>query len=97
MKDLSHKESIKNKQKMARIIEKGLSMKSFIVGLMDKQHLRRRRHFIAKNGTSLLECDANWVVRYFASRKESSYFFIIFILKILIFLDIHLNIIYVVF
>ena len=65
--DLSQKE---NDQKIARISEKGQSMKLFIMGLMDKQHLKRRMQFIAKNGNALVECDANWVVKYLISKNK---------------------------
>lgn len=68
--DLSIEEIQKNEQRIQRIFEKGQSMKLFIMGLMDKQHLKRRMQFIAKNGNALVECDANWIVKYLASRKD---------------------------
>jgi hypothetical protein len=66
----STKERQKNEQRMLRIAEKGQSMKLFILGLMDKQHLKRRVQIIAKNGNMLIENDALWVVKYLASKKE---------------------------
>jgi len=75
--DVSRKESQKNDQKIQRISEKGQSMKLFIMGLTDKQHIKRRRQFIEKNGTALVECDANWVVKYLASKKELSFVYVV--------------------
>uniref|UniRef100_A0A915LBX9 Nipped-B protein n=1 Tax=Meloidogyne javanica TaxID=6303 RepID=A0A915LBX9_MELJA len=81
--DVSRKESQKNDQKIQRISEKGQSMKLFIMGLTDKQHIKRRRQFIEKNGTALVECDANWVVKYLASKKELSQLFDVYLRRIL--------------
>uniref|UniRef100_A0A915M9B9 Nipped-B protein n=1 Tax=Meloidogyne javanica TaxID=6303 RepID=A0A915M9B9_MELJA len=81
--DVSRKESQKNDQKIQRISEKGQSMKLFIMGLTDKQHIKRRRQFIVKNGTALVECDANWVVKYLASKKELSQLFDVYLRRIL--------------
>lgn len=40
--EVTQKERHKYEQKLGRILEKGASMKTFITGLMDKQHLKRR-------------------------------------------------------
>lgn len=71
--DLPHKEKQKYEQKMLRIAEKGHSMKFFIIGLMDKQHLKRRMQIIAKNdNVTMVDSDALWVVKYLAGKKELS-------------------------
>jgi hypothetical protein len=40
---------------------------------MDKQHIKRRMQTIVKSNNILVESDANWVVKYLASKKELSY------------------------
>lgn len=44
---MTPKEAVRNEKKLERIKEKGKLMKEFILGLLDKKHLKKRAQYIA--------------------------------------------------
>ncbi|CAD5212245.1 unnamed protein product [Bursaphelenchus okinawaensis] len=62
----------KEERKMNKLLDKGEQMKAFILRLVDKKYLKKRTQLLTKNLNVLLDSDAQWVVKYLASKREFS-------------------------
>ncbi|CAD5216331.1 unnamed protein product [Bursaphelenchus xylophilus] len=62
----------KEERKMNKLLEKGEQMKAFILRLIDKKYLKKRTQTISRLGNVMLDSDAQWAVKYLASKREFS-------------------------
>uniref|UniRef100_A0A914CW65 Nipped-B protein n=1 Tax=Acrobeloides nanus TaxID=290746 RepID=A0A914CW65_9BILA len=70
--DHPEKEVRKHERKLQKLMEKGENMKSFVLSLADKKHLKKRHQYIMKTGNIMIDSDALWAVKYLASKREFS-------------------------
>jgi hypothetical protein len=62
----------KDERRSQKLLERGEKMKSAVLCLVDKKYLRRRNQHIAKTDNVFLDSDAQWTVKYLASKREFS-------------------------
>lgn len=62
----------KEDRRTHKLLERGEKMKHAVLCLVDKKYLRRRAQHIAKTDNIFLDSDAQWAVKYLASKREFS-------------------------
>uniref|UniRef100_A0AC35U5H9 Nipped-B protein n=1 Tax=Rhabditophanes sp. KR3021 TaxID=114890 RepID=A0AC35U5H9_9BILA len=65
----SERDHRKAEKKFGKLTERVNYMKHFLILLSDRKSLRKRLNHASKNGMIMLESDAEWSVRYMASKR----------------------------
>ncbi|KJH47695.1 HEAT repeat protein [Dictyocaulus viviparus] len=81
--NLSEKEHRKNESRFLKKVKRAEAQKLFLIDLLNKKKDRQRRYENAKRfGSSMLESDVAWCIKYLASKREFTHSFDSFLKQI---------------
>ncbi|CAJ0606280.1 unnamed protein product [Cylicocyclus nassatus] len=82
--NLSEKEHRKNESRHMKKVKRAQAQKIFLVDLLSKKKDRQRRYENAKRfGSSMLESDVAWCIKYLAAKREFTHSFDTFLKQII--------------